>query len=88
MLDRLTGGAYRSTPHRVRNPAGTARLSYPFFFDPGFEVQVKRLPHTGPATEATDRWDRANPHAFEGTYGEYLLNKVGKVFPELHRRVL
>ena len=24
-------------------------------------------------------------HAFEGTYGDYLLGKVGKVFPELRR---
>ena len=26
-------------------------------------------------------------HAFEGTYGDYLLGKVGKVFPELRREV-
>ncbi len=26
--------------------------------------------------------------AFEGTYGEYLLGKVGKVFPDLKATVL
>jgi len=27
-------------------------------------------------------------HEFSGTYGEYLLNKVSKVFPELRNEVL
>jgi hypothetical protein len=34
------------------------------------------------------RWDDQNPHAFTGTYGDYLLSKVAKVFPQLHRDVL
>ncbi len=29
------------------------------------------------------RWDGADLEAFSGTYGEYVLGKVGKVFPEL-----
>jgi hypothetical protein len=27
-------------------------------------------------------------HAFAGTYGDYLLGKVAKVFPQLRRNVL
>ena len=30
----------------------------------------------------------ASVHAFEGTYGDYLLGKVGKVYPGLQSAVL
>jgi len=32
MLEKMTKGLYRSTPHRVKNSAGIDRLSFPFFF--------------------------------------------------------
>ena len=35
-----------------------------------------------------ERWDRASVHGFRGTYGDYLLGKVSKVFPELRSAVL
>ena len=41
ILDRMTGGLYRSTPHRVRNRGQVGRLSYPFFFDPGWDADIK-----------------------------------------------
>ena len=89
MLDRLTGGWYRSTPHRVRNLSGHARLSFPFFLDPGFAAEVPPLP--GRAATGDDgqrRWDGQDLRAFTGTYGDYLLGKVSKVFPQLRRDVL
>jgi isopenicillin N synthase-like dioxygenase len=67
MLERMTQGRYRSTPHRVRNPAPRDRLSLPFFFDPNFRARI----------EATN-----------GTYGDYILAKVAKVFPALGEAVL
>jgi len=33
-------------------------------------------------------WDPADLQAFKGTYGDYLLGKVGKVFPGLGKEVL
>jgi isopenicillin N synthase-like dioxygenase len=91
MLDRMTRGVFRSTPHRVRNPAPRPRLSFPFFFDPNFFARVQSIDLSGveaPADDQTERWDHASVHAFEGTYGDYLLNKVGKVFPELRQTAL
>ncbi len=89
MLDRMTGGLYRSTPHRVRNVAGEARLSFPFFFDPSFDAEVKPIEGCSVAVDDKDaRWDRASVHEFRGTYGEYVLRKVSKVFPELGDGVL
>jgi isopenicillin N synthase-like dioxygenase len=105
ILERLTQGLYRSTPHRVRNLSTTDRLSFPFFYDPGWDVEMTEIP-----LEAVDRtrlkvllardkdsgrdsqekgygnegrWDGANVLKLEGTYGEYILSKVLKVFPEL-----
>jgi isopenicillin N synthase-like dioxygenase len=89
MLDRLTGGAYRSTPHRVRNASGKSRLSFPFFFDPGWDVEIVPLPAgANPRDDSGERWDQANVHAFSGTYGDYLMSKVAKVFPDLARDVV
>lgn len=85
MLERLTGGRFSSTPHRVRNVSGHDRLSFPLFFDPDFEAVMTPLPVSAQriASDREERWDRSSVHEFAGTYGDYLLGKVGKVFPEL-----
>lgn len=89
MLDRLTEGRYRSTPHRVRNTSGRERLSFPYFFDPTWEAEVRPLPLDGtpPADDAVRRWDGADLQAWSGAYGDYLTAKVAKVFPDLFAEV-
>ncbi len=49
MLERITRGRYVSTPHRARSGARD-RLSFPFFFDPGWDTDVQPIP--GIATDA------------------------------------
>ncbi|MCB0977502.1 MAG: isopenicillin N synthase family oxygenase [Acidimicrobiales bacterium] len=94
MIDRMTGGRYRSTPHRVRTvegpPGSPDRISVPFFFDPAWDAEVQPLPLRGerPADDAAQRWDRSSVHDWRGTYGDYLTAKVAKVFPQLGADVL
>jgi isopenicillin N synthase-like dioxygenase len=70
----------------VRNTAGRDRLSFPFFLDPGFDAEVH--PIALPPEDGAPRWDGESVHAFRGTYGDYLLRKVGRVFPHLRDDVL
>jgi isopenicillin N synthase-like dioxygenase len=91
MLDRMTRGVYRSTPHRVRNASGRDRMSFPFFFDPNFFADVRAIDLPSGETAPDDRgsrWDKSSVHIFQGTYGDYLLGKVGKVFPGLKKEVM
>jgi len=92
MLDRLTAGWYVSTAHRVLAQTESGRLSFPLFFDPDFSAEMRPLPLVGKAAndvgDPVERWDEADLHCFEGSYGKYLLSKVSKVFPQLVTEVL
>jgi len=91
MLERLTGGHYVSTPHRVLPSTARDRLSWPFFFEPNLDaeiVPIRHAPASAPAGDGSPRWDGASVHDFRGTYGDYFLAKIGKVFPDLLREVM
>jgi isopenicillin N synthase-like dioxygenase len=90
MLDRMTGGRYRSTPHRVVNRSGRDRYSFPLFLDPGWDAAVAPISLGGdaPPDDAARRWDGTSLRDVSGTYGEYLLGKVSKVFPDLFATVV
>jgi isopenicillin N synthase-like dioxygenase len=93
MLERLTAGRYTSALHRVINRSRQSRISMPFFFDPAFDAVLQPIPGVGPrvlASARRDRWDGLDLTEVDGTYGDYLLGKVSKVFPDLgehHLRV-
>lgn len=82
MFERLTRGRFRSAPHRVINESGQERLSWPLFYDPDFAASVDPLPIPA-TTRLLPRWDGLDVHDAGGMYGDYLIAKVGKVFPEL-----
>lgn len=91
MLERLTKGRYLSALHRAKNLSARERLSMVLFLDPAFDAQLAPLPGVAPDSHRPHtnvRWDRIDPHALQGTYGEYLLSKVSNVFPELAPTVL
>lgn len=97
MIERVTGGHYRSTPHRVRLPA-EHRISMPLFLDPGWDSIVAPLPGFEPpvaerraggrSIHGEPRWDDASVFDGAARYGDYLLAKVARVFPDLFDRVV
>lgn len=70
LLSRWTGGAYKSTPHRVVNTSGRERLSLVLAWDPNPEtlIDAGAVPGAGPVKEAPI------------TCGDYLLWRFGKAF--------
>jgi len=93
MLERLTAGRYVSALHRVRNVTTRSRISMPLFLDPGFDAVLEPIAAAPEAAafrvdRVTRRWDGADLATLSGTYGDYLLGKVAKVFPDLGQRHL
>jgi isopenicillin N synthase-like dioxygenase len=94
MLERLTAGRYVSALHRVRNVSTHDRISMPLFLDPNFDAVLAPIEALTPDSSAINRnrrerrWDNADLATISGTYGDYLLNKVSKVFPQLKAKVL
>jgi isopenicillin N synthase-like dioxygenase len=98
-LEHNTGGLLRATPHRYlqRRGAMASRLSFPYFYDPSFDAEMisivpflqghwkerQEAVHSSRSRSSQERWDKKNPAQFEGKYGDYLLGKVSKVFPDL-----
>ena len=93
MLERLTAGRYVSALHRVRNVTLQNRISMPLFLDPSFDAVLEPVFPTsqrapGHVDPAAQRWDGTDLATLSGTYGDYLLRKVSRVFPDLGREQL
>jgi isopenicillin N synthase-like dioxygenase len=83
-----------SALHRVRNVSTQDRISMPLFLDPSFDAVLKPIEVLAPDPTASNRrrdgrrWDGTDLATVSGTYGNYLLDKVSKVFPQLRAKVL
>lgn len=71
LLARWTGGAYKSTPHRVVNASGRERLSLVLAWDPNPETLIDARHVHGAEFNAIDE---------PITCGDYLLWRFGKAF--------
>ncbi|KAJ8693337.1 hypothetical protein PTI98_008341 [Pleurotus ostreatus] len=91
MLDQMTGGRFKSTPHRVVPPPhGASRISVPFFFDFSWDAKMEYLPldHLPALTPeeqaiAKARWEQTTFTGVSGVWAQYHAKKVKKVFPDL-----
>lgn len=43
ILQKITKGLYKSTPHKVINTSGKSRYSIPYFYDPSWNAELKEL---------------------------------------------
>ena len=76
LLARWTGGAYRSTPHRVVNTSGRERLSLVLAYDPDPETIIDASDVFGPDHDA-----REAPI----TCGDYLVDRFARAFAYRNR---
>ncbi|KAG8836238.1 hypothetical protein FRC17_008974 [Serendipita sp. 399] len=91
MLDMMTGGRFKSVPHRVKPPPpGSYRISFPFFFDFSWDAQMVHLPldHLPKLSqqqeqEAKERWEKTTFTGVSGVWAQYLAKKVKRIFPDL-----
>ncbi len=93
MLELWTWGILKANLHRVKNQAKQGRLSFPFFYDPGWNstleridkslLSADRMAHT--QSNAEERWDGLELEKLNAqtTYGEFVWNKIKHVFPQL-----
>ena len=63
---------------------GQLLIAVPGMLDPNFDAEIGPInPNLDPNDDSDQRWDGASVHQLSGTYGDYLLRKVAKVFPDL-----
>jgi isopenicillin N synthase-like dioxygenase len=80
----------------VRNASTQDRVSMPLFLDPSFDAELAPInpiaplaPYSSaPGRRPMRRWDGTDLATIRGSYRDYLLNKVSKVFPQLKAKVL
>ena len=77
MVQLLTNGAYKSTPHRVIHSSAGSRISVPFFFEPNFDAVIEPLETPVEDLDATEQ------RPAEAVYfGDHLFSKISGNFTD------
>jgi isopenicillin N synthase-like dioxygenase len=102
-LEHHSRGYLKATSHRVlhhRKPGASTqqRISFPYFFDPDMSTIMSQIKFSdsnmnlasvsNAQQRLKERWDGQDLTLFKGSYKDYLLNKISKVFPELYENVV
>jgi isopenicillin N synthase-like dioxygenase len=95
MLQKMTKGLYKSTPHRVV-VTGKERYSIPYFYDPGWDQKIsvldiemsKEEEEVVKKTQTYQRIDEIKVDCLNKTIGEYYIHKHSTSFPDLAEKYL
>lgn len=78
MMQHWTGGLFKSTKHRVVNASGNQRISFPFFYEPNFDAEVRPQLSSPAVREHMQRQQEAGSETI--VYGQHLMGKVYQNF--------
>lgn len=84
LLEVATDGYLRATQHRVMSPpAGTERISIPFFFNPGLDAEVPRIELPPDLAAEARGITQDEQNVLSARYGENLLKARLRAHPDV-----
>lgn len=87
LMEVATDGYLRATSHRVTAPpAGTERLSIPFFFNPSLHAEVPHVPLPPELADRARGVTRDAANVITGRYGDNLLKARLRAHPDVAAR--
>lgn len=92
MLQKLTQGLYRSTPHKVVIKNDKQRISLPFFYDPSWSLIVNDylIPLSEKKLQKIKDENRqiSDFESWNKSHYDYVKQKAIKSYPQLYKHLL